>query len=332
MNSQKIVVVNSTGLYEVATQIVDDPIIEPKGTKIRVRNHYAGVNGLFDHMLMQGKVNYLSLRPPFDLGIEAIGIIEAVGEDAHLDIGDAIATTGLGGAYRHRHIVDAQSVYRIPSANPEYLAIVPTGISAFLALEHVANAKRGETVLITAAAGGFGHICVQLAVNKGCRVIGIAGGPAKCAFVEGLGAEICLNYKTEDVEQILSTQFTDAIDVGIDTVGGPLFDAILKNVAPLGRIVSAGFASEIVKGAKPVQQPRIYDSLYWKGASVRGFMNALLADYHQDAAQKLFSMMATDTLKVSIDSTEFKGLASLPEAAGHMMSGKNIGKTVLDLR
>lgn len=61
-------------------------------------------------------------------------------------------------------------------------------------------------------------------------------------------------------------------------------------------------------------------------------MNALLADYHQDAAQKLFSMMATDTLKVSIDSKEFKGLASLPEAAGHMTSGKNIGKTVLDLR
>lgn len=299
---------------------------------VRVRNHFAGINGLFDHTVMQGKVGYMSLSTPLDLGIEAVGVVDAAGENTAFNVGDSVATTGLGGAYRHRQIVSADELYSIPSASPEYLAVVPTGISALIALERVADLKPGETVVITAAAGGLGHIWVQLAVNLGCRVIGIAGNQQKCDFVKSLGAEDCINYKEVSVSHILDEHYKDAIDVAVDTVGGPLFDSLLDNIAPLGRLIISGYASEMIDGAKPVMQPRVYEKLYWKGASIRGYMNALLAEYHREAATRLFAMMGNGQIKVSIDSTHFVGLEALPAAAEHMMSGRNIGKTVLDLR
>ncbi|CAM3693582.1 zinc-binding dehydrogenase [Litorimonas haliclonae] len=318
--------------YSQASHIVSDPLREPGSDEIRIRNQFAGVNGLFDHMAMQGKIGYMSLSLPFDLGVEAIGRVEAAGPDSGFSVGDAVATTGLGGAYRHIQVVKGEKAYAIPSIDPQYLAIVPTGISALVALEQVAELKPGETVVITAAAGGLGHIWVQLAVNLGCRVIGIAGRNEKCDFVRSLGAENCINYRKEDVAERLKTLCPDAINVAVDTVGGTIFDALVENLAPLGRLVVSGYASEVVEGAKPVLHPRVYEKLYWKGASVRGFMNALLAEHHRDAAKRLYTMMEQGELKVSIDPTLFKGLSALPDAANHMMSGHNIGKTILDLR
>lgn len=324
--SQKIQVHTLADSYEKATHIVGDQVIDPAKGQIRVRNLYAGVNGLFDHMAIQGKIGYISLVPPFDLGVESIGIVEAVGETSDFSVGDAVATTGLGSAYRHRQVIESSNAYPIPSCHPKYLAIVPTGVSALVALEQVAQLKPGETIAITAAAGGLGHIWVQLAANLGCQVIGIAGSDEKCELVEALGAKRCINYKKESVEDILSADYQDAIDVAVDTVGGTLFDALLDNIAPLGRLVVSGYASEIVTGAKPVKQARVYEKIYWKGASIRGFMNGLLKQYHREAAMRLFDMMETGSLRVSIDPTSFKGLEALPDAANHMMKGHNIGR------
>jgi len=338
--SQKIEVHSFGDSYADATHILEDPILEPGPGELRIRNHFAGVNGLFDHTVMQSKVAYLKLQTPFDLGVESVGVVEAVGEvikadskrAASLKVGDGIATSGLGGAYRHRQIVAQDNVYQIPAITPEYLAIVPTGVSALVALERVAELKSGETLVVSAAAGGLGHIWIQLACNLDCRVIGIAGSDEKCDFVLGLGAERCINYKSEDVSQVLAEEYNDHIDVAVDTVGGVIFDALLDNLAPLGRLLVSGYAAEMLEGAQPVLMPRVYEKLYWKGASIRGYMNALLAHLHRDAALRLFSMMQDGSLKVSIDSTKFLGLESIPVAAEHMMSGRNIGKTVVDLR
>nr|XP_061801945.1 prostaglandin reductase-3-like [Nerophis lumbriciformis] len=278
-----------------------------------------------------GEVGYLNLQPPFDLGVEAVGLVDAVGAGVDLRVGDSVATTGLGNAYRDYCLLSADRIYRIPAATPEYLAIVPTGISALVALEQVAQLRAGETVVVTAAAGGLGHLWVQLAVNIGCEVVGVAGSEDKCSFVRSLGARDCINYKRQDVAEVLASDYADVIDVAVDTVGGTIFDALVANIAPLGRVLVSGYASEIVAGAQPVLQPRIYEKLYWKGASVRGFMNPLLASYHRDAADRLFAMMADGQLRVVTDPTVFDGLESVPEAAAHMMSGKNIGKTVLRL-
>jgi len=332
MISQKIEVHKRGKSYSDATHIVDDPVFEPGENMVRIRNHFAGINGLFDQTAIQGIVGYLELSTPFDLGVEAIGVVEAAGSGAPFSIGDTVATNGLGGAYRHRQIVSANDVYAIPSVSPEYLAIVPTGVSALIAMEKVAELTTDETVVITAAAGGLGHIWVQLAVNLGCRVIGIAGSKEKCEFVRSLGAEHCINYKSESVGDFLANNYKDSINVAVDTVGGPLFDALLDNISPLGRLLVSGYASEIIDGAKPVLQPRVYEKLYWKGASIRGYMNALLAEHHREAATRLFEMMNKGELKISIDPTEFVGLEALAKAADHMMSGRNIGKTVLDLR
>src|SRR5690606_32017842 len=102
-----------------------------------------------------------------------------------------------------------------------------TGVSALLALEHVGGPRAGETVAISAAAGGLGHLLVQLAKLDGARVVAVCGGERKSAFVRSLGADRVIDYKREDVAQVLATEFRDALDLAIDTVSGAIFDAFL---------------------------------------------------------------------------------------------------------
>ena len=104
-------------------------------------------------------------------------------------VGDAAVTVRFTGGYREQNTGPVTSFAPAPAATREYLALASTGVSAMVALEQIGEVKTGETVAISAAAGGLGHLLVQLAVLKGCRVIGVAGGPEKCAFVSSLVIE-----------------------------------------------------------------------------------------------------------------------------------------------
>lgn len=309
--------------------------IEPPGPgQVLIRQHWAGVNGLFDGVVARGELPYLTAAPPFDLGVEAVGVVTAAGVDAEsLAVGDTVATSVFGGGYRHWLTIDADRVDPVPDATPTYVALRTSAVSALLALEQAGRMGTGQTVVITAAAGGLGQFLVQLAVLAGNTVIGVCSGPDKTALLRELGCQRPVDRRSEDLGAVLDAEFGGGIDLAVDTVGGAVFDVLVCRLAQQGRLVIAGHASDQGSGLpEVVAEQRIYTHLYWKSASVIGFQNSHYPEAHRPALRRLLALYAQKRLTVAIDPTAFTGLESMPDAVEHLASGASRGKVVVDLR
>ncbi|PSB00645.1 zinc-binding dehydrogenase [Merismopedia glauca] len=316
--------------FQSAVEIVELLIPKPAANEILIQNRFAGINSGFDTLLCQGKVPYVNLTPPFDLGVEAVGEVVAVGDDVgDLKVGDAVVTTFRGGGYREYQVIDANLAIKVREAIPEVLTLMPTGISALVALEQVGEMKSNEVVLVTAAAGGTGHIAVQLAKLAGNHVIGICGSETKVELLKKLGCDRIINYRTENLDRILKTEYPNGINLVFDCVGKQVFDACLANLAIRGRLVSIGFISEYGKSVEEVTQPRIYHQLFWKAASVRGFLMPLYQEYAAEVRDRLLNLFYSGKLKVAIAPTQFHGIESIPTAVAYLLSGQNCGKVVV---
>jgi NADPH-dependent curcumin reductase CurA len=316
--------------FRSAIAIEELPIPTPNADEILIRNKFAGINAGFDTLLCQGKVPYTHLTPPFDLGVEAVGEVVAIGQNVHtLQIGDAVATTVRGGGYREYQVISANLATKIRNAIPEILTLMPTGISALVALEKVGEMKSGEVVLVTAAAGGTGHIAVQLAKLAGNHVIGVCGSNQKMALLEELGCDRIINYRTETLDTVLQQEYPNGIDLGFDCVGKQVFDTCVDHLAIRGRLVVIGFISEYTSDFECVTQPRIYQKLFWKAASVRGFLMPHFSEYAAEARDRLLNLFDANKLKVAVDPTVFQGIKSIPDAVEYLLSGKNCGKVVV---
>jgi len=111
-----------------------------------------------------------------------------------------------------------------------------------------------------------------------------------------------------------------------------MFDAFLKNMAPLGRLVVSGLATEISAGVfEKIRAPRVYESIYWKGASVRCFMNHLYKPEHPSARTFLFDAYQKGDLQIKVDATIFKGIESIIPASEYLLAGKSCGKVVVEI-
>ncbi len=318
--------------FRGACDIVDLPVTVPGPGEIRVRNRFCGVNGIFDTQIARNAVDYVPVKPPSFTGVEAIGVVDAVGPGVtDFAVGDAAVTVRFTGGYREANIGPAASFAHAPAASREWLALASTGVSALLALEHIGALQDGETVAISAAAGGLGHILVQLALHRGCHVIAVCGGPEKAAFVRSLGAERVIDYRSEDVAAVLAAEYPSKINVAVDTVSGTIFDAFLANMAPHGRLVVAGAAADLEGRPEIVNAPRIVHSIYYKGVSVRGFMNGLLTAHWPAARARMFALHDAGHLQIHFDAMGFAGLEGIYGAVERLLSGQSMGKVVVDL-
>lgn len=316
--------------FKSAVEIVKLPIAKPAASQILIQNKFAGINSGFDTLLCQGKVPYLNLTPPFDLGVEAVGEVVAVGDDLQdFQVGDAVVTTMRGGGYREYHTIYANLAIKVCQATPEVLTLMPTGISALVALEKVGEMKTNEVVLITAAAGGTGHIALQLAKLAGNHVIGTCGSQQKAELLKKLGCDRIINYRTENLAQVLKSEYPNGINLVFDCVGTQVFDICVENLAIRGRLIVVGFISEYGKSLEELTQPRIYHKLFWKAASVRGFLMPLYQEYAVEARDRLLNLFYSGQLKVAIDPTQFNGIESIPTAVEYLLSGQNCGKVVV---
>ncbi len=317
--------------FRQAADIVALPITAPGPGEIRVRNQWCGVNGIFDTQIARNAVDYVRIAPPVITGVEAIGVVDAVGDGVDgFAVGDAAATVRFGGGYREANTAAASVFARTPGPQREWLALASTGVSALLALD-VGEAKAGDVVAISAAAGGLGHFLVQLAKLRGCRVIAVCSSPRKCALARELGADRVIDYRAETVSEVLAGEFKDGLDVAIDTVGGDIFDAFVDNLAIHGRLVAAGAASDLEGRPEIVAAPRIVHKLYYKGASVRGFMNGLLTERWPAARKTLFALYGQGQLRVIFDDQAFDGLPHVYDAVEHLLSGRSMGKVIVNL-
>ncbi|MEH1854754.1 MAG: zinc-binding dehydrogenase [Nostoc sp.] len=313
-----------------AVEIVEIPISKPAANEILIQNKFAGINGGFDTLLCRGNLPYINLIPPFDLGVEAVGEVVAIGENVKdFQIGDAVVTTARGGGYREYQVINANLGVKVQEATPELLTLMPTGVSALVALEQVGEMKSNEVVLVTAAAGGTGHIAVQLAKLAGNHVIGTCSSEAKAKLLRELGCDRIINYRTENLNQVLKQEYPNGINLIFECVGKAVFDTCVENLAVRGRLVVVGFISEYANNVEQITQPRLYHQLFWKAASVRGFLMAHYKEYMPEASDRLLNLYYTDKLKVAVDPTQFQGIESIPDAIQYLLSGQNCGKVVV---
>lgn len=318
--------------FRAATAIVERPLEAPGPGDITVRMAWSGVNGIFDTQIARDAVDYVKVPMPTIMGVEAVGLVEAVGAGVEaFRPGDPVATVRFGGGYREAWTAPADRFVPVPAADPAHLTLVSTGVSALVALDACAELKAGETIAISAAAGGMGHLAVQLAKLRGCRVIAVCGGAAKAEKLRALGADRVIDYRVEDVAAVLAADFPDQLDVAFDTVSGPIFDAFLDNLAPLGRLVVAGVAGDLDGEPECVTAPRVGVKLYYKAASIRGFMNARFTERWPAARATLFELYAAGKLSVWRDEMEFSGLEAVYDAVDHLLAGRNAGKVMVKM-
>ena len=333
--SKKIQVFETTDNIRQSTRIIEETIGKPTGSKVLIQNRFVGINGLFDRAVCRDELPYRLLNPPFDLGVEAIGEVIAVGElVSDFNVGDFVSTTRFTQSYKEYQLEDASKIWKIPSLNPDYVALRPTAVSALVALEQVGQIRNEETVAVTAAAGGLGQFVVQFAKMRGCKVIGICGGELKKQFLETLNCDFIIDYKSENVGEVLKKIAPKGINLVYDTVGGELFDCLIENLAVRGRLVVSGYAADMGKIGLPVAvtRPRIYEQIYWKAAQIRCFQNALYPEFHDDASRRILEWYEAGIIKVKLDRTHtFKGINAIFEAVEYHLSGQSIGKVFVEL-
>jgi NADPH-dependent curcumin reductase CurA len=211
---------------------------------------------------------------------------------------------------------------------PVYLSTLGMpGMTAYFGLLDVGQAKAGEVVVVSGAAGAVGSVAGQVAKIKGCTVIGIAGGADKCKYVkEGLGFDACIDYKAEDVRKALRTHCPNGLNVYFDNVGGEILDAALANLARKARIVVCGAISQY-NSTTGVKGPANYLALLVNRARMEGMVVFDYAERYADAAREMAGWMAQGKLKSREDIVE--GLDTFPDRLLMLFKGENLGKLVL---
>ncbi|KAJ8354025.1 hypothetical protein SKAU_G00215920 [Synaphobranchus kaupii] len=336
---KKLVVTKLSQNFREAVSLQIVPVPTPGDGDLLVRNRFVGINAS-DINYTAGRYD-ASLKPPFDAGFEGIGEVVGLGlsASARFTVGDTVAYFG-GGAFAEYTVVPAKTVVPVPSVKPQFLTLLVSGATAYIALKRLGDLAEGETVLVTAAAGGTGQFAVQFAKMAKCHVVGTCSSDEKSGFLKTIGCDRPINYKSEDLAGVLREEYPRGLDVIYESVGGSVFDLAVNCLAQKGRLIVIGFISgyQTASGLQPVRAGTLPVKLLQRSASVRGFFlpHFLPSDYGEALADTL-RMCASGKLVCEVDIGEmtpegrFVGVESIYRAIDHMYTGKNLGKVVVEL-
>ncbi|XP_005100048.1 prostaglandin reductase-3-like [Aplysia californica] len=326
--------------FREITEIRKVPVPKPQAGQVLVKTKFVGINAS-DINLTSGRYN-LAIKPPFPAGLEGIGPIVAVGEGVtNLKIGQAVAFL-QNGSFAEYVIVPADKAVPVPSSDPGLLSIVLSGLTASISLEQDGNLKAGETVLVTAAAGGTGQFAVQIAKLAGCHVIGTCSSPEKADFLKSIGCDRVINYKKESFEEVITKEYSNKLDVVYECVGKEMFDISVKNLAVKGRLIVIGAISgyenaDGLDSTEMISKQPIAALCLRKSASIRGFFLLHYVKEFPRHIATLAKQYAEGKIKVNLDKGEnvangpFKGLEKTVDAVEYMFSRKNIGKVIVEV-
>jgi len=202
------------------------------------------------------------------------------------------------------------------------------GMTAYFGLLDVGQPKPGDTVVVSGAAGAVGQTVGQMARIKGCRVVGIAGGPAKCDWVvRELGFDACIDYKSGSVRDGLKQHCPQGVDLYFDNVGGEILDHVLARLRPKARIVLCGAISQY-NATGAMVGPKNYMALLVQRARMEGMVVFDYAERFPAAIAELAGYLKDGRMKSREDIVE-GGIAAFPRALDMLFSGQNFGKLVL---
>ena len=306
----------------------EEPVREPGDGEILAKTLYLSLDPAMRGWMNEGR----SYIEPVGLGdVMRAGAVSKVVASRHSGFTEGEYVTGIFGVQEYA-TVPGDGVQKIdPSLAPlpVYLgALGLTGLTAYFGLLDVGQAKEGDTVVVSGAAGAVGSVTGQIARIKGCRAIGIAGGEEKCRWiVDELGFDAAVDYKAEDVHRGLRRVAPDGIDVYFDNVGGEILDAALAVLRRKARVVICGAISQYnADGA--FRGPSNYMSLLVNRARMEGFVVFDYASRYGEAARELAGWLKSGELKAREDVVD-GGVQAFPDALLKLFAGENVGKLVL---
>ncbi|WP_226352717.1 NADP-dependent oxidoreductase [Pseudonocardia sp. ICBG601] len=309
-----------------------EPVPEPGEGRIVVRVSHISLDPAMRGWMNEGR----SYAPPVGIGevMRALGLGEVVAsKNPDFAVGDTV--TGVLGVQEYVES-DGRGLQKVsPTADvpPErYLALLGmTGMTAYFGLFDVGALKEGETVVVSGAAGAVGSVVGQLAKVKGARVIGIAGGPEKCAWItDELGFDAAIDYRSENVSQRLKELAPDGVDVYFDNVGGEILDAVLGRLAMHARVVLCGAISQY-NAEGGMTGPKNYMNLLVSRARMEGFLVGDYVPRWGEAGKELAGWLAEGRLHSREDVVDGT-VDDFPEVFLKLFRGENTGKLVLRLK
>ncbi len=310
-------------------EITEEEVPEPGDGEVLIENAFISLDPA-----MRGWVSPMpSYLPPVQPGevmrAGAVGKVTASNVD-ELPVGTYV--NGVLGV--QEHVVSGPKGLR--TVDPELAALSThlgalgmPGWTAYFGLFDVGAAKAGETVVISAAAGAVGSVAGQLAKDHGCRVVGIAGGPEKCALLTDLyGFDAAIDYKNDDLRAALKRECPDRVDVYFDNVGGDVLDAVLGRLALNSRIPLCGGISQYnAEGER--RGPANYLAMIAGRTRMEGFLVFDFVKRYDEAIAHMAPMVADG--RIVAREQIVPGIERFNEALNMLFAGENTGKLVLQV-
>lgn len=339
MNNRRIVLASrpegEASLSNFRLETVDTPALGEG--QVLVRNHWLSLDP-YMRMRMNDMKSY---APPVALGAVMVGgTAGEVLDSRHEAFRAGDKVVGQGG-WQEISVLDAtqKGVLRKVDTTREtgvplsaYLgAVGMPGVTAWLGLAHFIEPKPGETIVVDAASGAVGSMVGQLARARGCRAVGLAGGPDKCAYVKDeLGFDACIDYKAQldfaSLAAALDAAAPNGVDGLFENVGGLILDAVLSRMNAFGRVALCGMISGYDGAPMAITNPRL---LLTQRLRLQGFIVSEHMHLWPQALKELAEGVRSGSLKYR--ETIAPGLDKAPEAFLGLMKGRNFGKQLVKL-
>ncbi|SDM41174.1 hypothetical protein SAMN05428957_105256 [Oryzisolibacter propanilivorax] len=302
--------------------------------QVLVRHHYLSLDPY-----MRGRMNdsksYAAAQPLGEVMIG--GTVGEVVESRHPDYQPGDQVVGMGG-WQEWSVVDARQPGLLRKVDTTHVplsyylgAVGMPGVTAWYGLVRIIDPKPGQTVTVSAATGAVGSAFVALAKARGCRVVGIAGGPEKCRYaVEELGFDACIDHRQHTDLKSMSAALKAACPQGIDghfeNVGGHILDAVLLRANTFARVALCGMIAGYDGQPLPLQNPAL---LLVNRMRIEGFIVSEHMDAWPPALKELGGLVAQGKLRPRESIAQ--GLAAAPAAFLGMLKGQNFGKQLVRL-
>lgn len=332
MNQQIKLAQRPVGMPDSNTWTLENhPIPDVKEGEILIQNHYISLDPAMRGWMNDAK----SYIPPVGIGevMRAGSVGQIIKANNHPKFKEGDYVTGWGGVQQYS-LSDGKGYFKVdPNIAPLPLYIGTLGMpgmTAYFGILEVGKIKAGDVVLVSGAAGAVGSIVGQISKIKGCKVVGIAGGPKKCKYlVDELGFDGAIDYKNEDVKAAIKRECPKGIDVYFDNVGGDILDAALTRLRMHARIVICGAISQY-NNKEAIKGPSNYLSLLVNRATMQGMVVMDYASKYREAAMEMGMWLMQGKMKSKEDI--YEGIENFQDTYARLFNGDKMGKLILKVK